>query len=172
VVYHNAFVTNHAVTGHTGRGRGVAGRSRWTIENEGNTVLKNQDYHGEHNDGHGSRHLCAVLLVLLLLAFLCHTVLQLADSTSQRVRAVLGSRKTFVDDIRALTRDLFFERWEGLLDFMIVELERSPSQGSSSSDTEVCVEVCRSSLTLHAGSSKRAYCLCRRALCIRTRTVG
>ncbi len=30
-----------------------AGRSRWNIEHETIHALKNQDYHFEHNDGHG-----------------------------------------------------------------------------------------------------------------------
>jgi len=126
VVYHNAFATNHSVNGQTVRDRVVAGRCRWKVENEGNNVLKNQGYHFEHNYGHGARNLSAVLLLLLLLAFLCHTVLQLASDTYQRVRAALGPRKTFFDDIRALTRYLFFESWEHMLEFMMVQLELSP----------------------------------------------
>jgi len=126
VLYHNAFATNHAVNGQTVRDTVVAGRCRWKVENEGNNVLKNQGYHFEHNYGHGARNLSAVLLLLLLLAFLCHTALQLANDTYQRVRAALGPRKTFFDDIRALTRYLFFESWEHLLDFMLVQLELSP----------------------------------------------
>lgn len=126
VLYHNAFATNRAVNGQTVQDTIVAGRCRWKVENEGNNVLKNQGYHFEHNYGHGSRHLSAVLLLLLLLAFLCHTVLHLADDTYQWVRATLGPRKTFFDDIRALTRYLYFESWEHLLDFMRVQLELSP----------------------------------------------
>ena len=87
----------------------AAGRSRWKIENAGNNALKNQGYHLEHNYAHGMQNLSMVLVALLLLAFLCHTVLQLADQTYQRVRAALGPRKTFFDDIRTLTRYFFFE---------------------------------------------------------------
>ena len=35
----------------------------------------------------------------------------------------LVTRKTFFDDIRALTRYMFFESWEHLLDFMLTHLE-------------------------------------------------
>jgi len=35
-------------------------RACWTIENEGFNVLKNDDYHLEHNFGHGQKHLCRV----------------------------------------------------------------------------------------------------------------
>jgi hypothetical protein len=126
ILYHNSFASNHSVTEQTVRDTVVAGRCRWKIENEGNNALKNHGYNIEHNVGHGSCNLSAVLLLLLLLAFLCHTALQLANDAYQQVRAALGARKTFFDDIRALTRYLFFESWEHLLDFMMVQLERRP----------------------------------------------
>jgi hypothetical protein len=126
VLYRNAFATNLSLSDQTVAQVVAAGRARWKIENENNNVLKNHGYHLEHNYGHGSQHLASVLVTLLLLAFLCHTVLQLADTAYQRVRAELVTRKTFFDDIRALTRYLYFESWEDLLHFMIAGLQRSP----------------------------------------------
>jgi len=123
VRYRNAFATNRTLTDKTVRPVIAAGRARWKIENENNNVLKNHGYHFEHNYGHGRQYLSQVLLMLILLAFLCHTVLQLADTKYQRVRAELVTRKTFFDDLRALTRYMFFESWEHLLDFMITHLE-------------------------------------------------
>jgi len=123
VLYRNAFATNHDLSQGTVRDVVAAGRARWKIENEGNNVLKNHGYHMEHNFGHGQHYLASVLLMLLLLAFLFHTVLQLCDQKYQRVRAELATRTTFFDDIRALTRYLFFESWEHLLDFMFTQLE-------------------------------------------------
>jgi hypothetical protein len=125
VRYHNAFATNRTLTEQTVRTVITAGRARWKIENENNNVLKNQGYHLEHNYGHGSQNLSQVLLMLILLAFLCHTVLQLADSTYQHLRAELATRKTFFDDLRALARYLYFESWEHMLDFMTTHLQRS-----------------------------------------------
>ena len=126
LLYHNTFATSHGVTAQTVRDTVVAGRSRWKIENEGNNVLKNQGYHFEHNFGHGAQTLSLVLLSLLLLAFLCHTVLQLANAPYQRIRALLVTRKEFFDDIRALTRYMFFDNWQMLMDFMRVQLELRP----------------------------------------------
>lgn len=126
VLYHNTFATSHELSAQTVRDTVVAGRSRWKIENEGTNVLKNQGYHFEHNFGHGARNLSQVLLSLLLLAFLCHTVLQLADALYQRVRALLVTRTEFFDDLRALTRYMLFDSWQGLLDFMRVQLELRP----------------------------------------------
>jgi hypothetical protein len=126
VLYHNAFATSHVLNEQTVRDVVAAGRSRWKIENEGNNVLKNQGYCMEHNYGHGSQNLSMILLSFLLLAFLCHTVLQLADATYQRIRAALVTRKEFFDDIRALTRYLYFESWEALLAFMATQLQLAP----------------------------------------------
>ncbi len=54
-----------------------AGRNRWKIENENNNVFKNQGYYLERNYGQGQQYLAAVVVQLILLAFLFHTVLRL-----------------------------------------------------------------------------------------------
>jgi hypothetical protein len=46
------------------------GRARWRIENETFNTLKNQDYHFEHNFGHGYQHFSVMCAVLMMLAFL------------------------------------------------------------------------------------------------------
>ena len=125
-LYHNAWVTNLTVTERTVRPIVAAGRARWKVENENNNVLKNQGYHLEHNFGHGKQHLSTLLVQLMLLAFLTHTILQLCDPVYQNLRAQLGTRKTFFDDIRALTRYLFFPSCDDLLDFMLTHLEPAP----------------------------------------------
>ena len=58
-----------------------------------------------------------------LLAFLLHTVQDLIDQKYQVLRANLPTRKTFFDDIRALTRYLCFESFEAMLEFMLRGLE-------------------------------------------------
>ena len=40
--------------------------------------------------------------------------------------------KTFFDDLRALTRYLYFQSWEHLMDFMIVKLKLTPPPADSS----------------------------------------
>jgi hypothetical protein len=59
--------------------------------------------------------LSLVLLCLLLLAFLCRTVLQIANAAYQTIRAHLVTRRDFFNDIRTLTRYMLFESWETLL---------------------------------------------------------
>ncbi len=39
------------------------------------------------------------------------------------IRKELGARKTFFNDIRALTRYLYFDTWESLFTFMATQLE-------------------------------------------------
>ena len=51
-----------------------------------------------------------MLVLLNLLAFLMHTILDLGDEAYQRIRRVLGTRQTF-NNIQALTRYWFFANW-------------------------------------------------------------
>jgi hypothetical protein len=123
VLYHNSFATNHQITDSTVHSLVCGGRTHWKIENENNNVLKTKGYHLEHNFGHGQEYLSSFLLTLNLLAFLFHTVLDLVDEKYLLLRRTLSARKTFFNDIRALTRYILFESWEHLLDFMIEGLE-------------------------------------------------
>jgi len=130
-LYHNAFITNHLLTDQTVIEVVQAGRARWKSENENNNVLKTKGYHLEHNFGHGKQYLASFLLTLNLLAFLFHTVLELADDQYRRLRQALGARQTFFNDIRALTRYLCFNSWSHLLAFMIQQLELRPDPDTS-----------------------------------------
>lgn len=125
-LYHNAWATDHVLNEATVVAVARDGRSRWKVENEGINVLKNRGYNFEHNYGHGKQHLSTVLLTLLLLAFLFHTALDLSCLMYQAVRRELGTRRTFFNDLRALTRYLYFLSWQALLAFMHHRLELGP----------------------------------------------
>ena len=84
------------------------GRTRWKIENETLNTLKNQDYHLEHNYGHGQQYLSLVFVLLMMLAFLVDQVQQLASSVFQAVLKKEGSRKRLWDHMRALFYTLPF----------------------------------------------------------------
>jgi hypothetical protein len=43
----------------------------------------------------------------------------MSDSKYQLIRQKLPTRQTFFDDIRALTRYIYFDDWNSLLTFMI-----------------------------------------------------
>ena len=123
VIYKNAFATNFEITEENVIHIVADGRARWKIENENNNVLKTKGYHLEHNFGHGKKHLSALLMTFNLLAFLFHTVLELMDEKYQLIRRTLPTRKTFFQDIRALTRYIYFDSWDELMLFMIRGLE-------------------------------------------------
>ena len=126
MVYRNAWITDFLITQDNIEALAVSGRARWKIENENNNVLKTKGYHLEHNFGHGKKHLASLLVTMNILAFLFHTVLQLTDAHYRLVRATLPTRKTFFDDLRALTRYLYFPSWQALLRFMMRGLEIGP----------------------------------------------
>lgn len=132
ILYRNAFATNYLITEDNVELIVKAGRARWKSENESHNVLKTKGYHLEHNFGHGEENLASVLLTLNLLAFLFHTVLSMVSAKYQLLRKELATRRTFFNDIRALTRYLYFTGWEDMLDFMILQLELSPDELDSS----------------------------------------
>jgi len=126
-LYRCSWATDHAVSEQDVAEVVSNGRSRWKIENQGFNVLKNRGYNFEHSYGHGHEHLSALLLTLLLLAFLFHTTLSLGCRIYREVRQELVSRRTFFNDLRALTRYIHFTDWEHLLNFMHQQLELAPS---------------------------------------------
>lgn len=123
VVYKNSFATNHPITDATVAEMVLAGRTRWKVENENNNTLKTKGYNLEHNFGHGKHYLSSFLATLNILSLLFHTLLELLDLKYRLLRAHLPTRKTFFDDLRALTRYLYFHSWEHLLTFMLQGLE-------------------------------------------------
>lgn len=123
LLYQNSFITNHYLTTDNVEAIITAGRTRWKVENENNNTLKTHGYNLEHNFGHGKQHLSSLLATFNILAFLFHTLLELIDIPYQLLRQHLPSRKTFFDDLRALTRYLYFDSWSSLLRFMLEGLE-------------------------------------------------
>jgi hypothetical protein len=123
VVYRNTFATSLDINEQNVKQIVADGRARWKIENENNNILKTKGYHLEHNFGHGKKNLATLLLTFNLLAFLFHTVLDLMDEKYELIRRALPTRKTFFQDIRALTRYMYFGSWNELMLFMIHGLE-------------------------------------------------
>lgn len=123
ILYQNSFVTNHQITVANVTQLAQVGRTRWKIENENNNTLKTKGYHLEHNFGHGQQDLANVLATLNMLAFLIHAIQELTEPAYQRLRQALGARKTFFDDLRALTRYMLFDSWDDLFLFMHDGLE-------------------------------------------------
>ncbi|MCJ7738171.1 MAG: hypothetical protein MUQ10_12805 [Anaerolineae bacterium] len=64
-----------------------------------------------------------------MLAFLFHTALDLSCAMYQAVRRELAARRTFFNDLPALTRYLDFSSWQQLLAFMYQRLDIAPETG-------------------------------------------
>lgn len=120
----NSYITNHEITEKNIREIIKAGRCRWKIENEAINTLKTKGYHFEHNFGHGKKHLSMTLLTLNMIAFFFHTILEYVDPTYQKLRKSLPSRKTFFQDIAALTRYFCFPGWDQMISFMLQGLQQ------------------------------------------------
>ena len=132
ILYQNSFVINHTITTINVIHLAQIGRTRWKIENKNNHTLtpalaggarETKGYHLEHNFGHGQQDLANVLVSLNILAFLIHTIQELIEPAYQRLRRALGTRKTFFNDLRALTRYMVFDAWDDLFSFMEDGLE-------------------------------------------------
>ena len=115
VTYRNSFVTDLPVDASSVAELAACGRARWKIETESFNVLKTGGYHLEHNFGHGTAHLSALLACLNLLAFAIHTVCDLAEGGWRKARTTLGPRMRFFQNLQALTRYLVFSSWTELL---------------------------------------------------------
>ena len=128
IIYRNAWTTNHIITDKTVAQLAKVGRARWKVENENINVLKTKGYNLEHNFGHGDLHLANVFFTLNLLAFLVHTAQHLVNDSYRLLRETLSVRRTFFNDLKALTRYMVFDSWESLFAFMMdgLELELPP----------------------------------------------
>lgn len=130
-LYKNAFATDHLITNQTVEAIVQSGRTRWKVENENNNTLTTKGYNLEHNFGHGKQHLASLLATFNLLSLLFHTLLELLDDKYRLLRHHLPTRKTFFDDLRALTRYIVFDSWDHLLTFMMEGLELEVPPNSS-----------------------------------------
>jgi hypothetical protein len=122
--YKNAFATNHKITEDNVEEIVNYGRTRWKIENENNNTLKTKGYYLEHNYGHGEKHLASLLATMNILAFLFHTILSFMDNSYRLLREMLGPRKTFFDDLRAMLKYHVYKSWGNMLKFMITGLRQ------------------------------------------------
>jgi hypothetical protein len=115
LTHRDSFVTDLPVDRGNVVEMAARGGARWKIENESFNTLKNQGYHLEHNFGHGSHNLSAMLATLNLLAFACHTIRALAMPLWQAAKEAIGTRKRFFEHLRSITVFLVFPGWEDVL---------------------------------------------------------
>ena len=121
VGYTNSWVTDKKITAENVEHLASCGRVRWKIENEHHNVLKNRGYHLEHNFGHGKQHACQIFLLLNLLAFQFHTILELCDGDYRKARASFGRRDSYFQHMQAALRYALHESWRDFLLFVLSE---------------------------------------------------
>jgi hypothetical protein len=109
-----SWVTNIVITKNNIHKIMEGGRARWKIENETFNTLKNQNYHFEHNFGHGYKNLSSVFATLMMLAFLIDQVQELADYAFQQ--ALLNKkRKSYLwQELRVLFLHFRMMSWEDI----------------------------------------------------------
>ena len=90
------------------------GRARWKIENETFNTLKNQDYHFEHNYGHGIQHLATVLALLMFLVFTIDQIQQRCCRFFRTLHQGLRTKVKLWATIRHLFNVLVFKSMEAL----------------------------------------------------------
>ncbi len=127
IAYRNSWVTDFKLDAGNVETLAKTGRCRWKIENECFNTLKNQGYHIEHNYGHGEKNLCYNFLLLTLIAFMFHQILELVDILYQACRKKFGSKWHMWESLRSYIKILIFDSWEHLLDFALDPIKYNPS---------------------------------------------
>lgn len=113
--YHNGWVTSIKPTKRNALELVAAGRHRSSIENQTFNALKNHGHHFEHNFGHGERNLRFNFIILNLLAFLMHQLLDIGDAAYKQAKSWKGAVREFVDHIRWAIRLALWPDWPTLL---------------------------------------------------------
>ena len=114
-IYHNTWITDILITQENAYKIARGGRTRWHIENETFNTLKNQDYHFEHNFGHGDENLSTVFATLMMLAFLIDQCEQLCCGLFQgALKRQHFTKKYLWERIRAFFLTYVITSWEML----------------------------------------------------------
>ncbi|MGB1271617.1 MAG: transposase [Endozoicomonas sp.] len=94
------------------------GRCRWHIENQTFNTLKHQDYHLEHNYGHGQQHLATNFAYLTVLAFLVDQLQLLGSPEFNRAlkERAKGTRTHLWELMKGYFQSWLIKTWEGLFD--------------------------------------------------------
>jgi len=99
------------------------GRSRWKIENETFNTLKNQGYHFAHNYGHGKKHLCNVLALMMLMAFFIDQLMQTCSKLFNQILKKAKTKKKVWKTMLALYLTTILKSFEDLLRKLAIEFE-------------------------------------------------
>ncbi len=100
-----------------------AGRARWRIENETFNTLKNQGYNLGHNYGLGEKHLSAVFIHLMMLAFLVDQIQQLCCPLFQAAWRKCQSKVYLWESIRGTFKRFVAPSMEVILRVIITDMK-------------------------------------------------
>jgi hypothetical protein len=118
---HFSWVTNLELTEKTLMNIMRGGRTRWKIENETFSTLKNQGYEFEHNFGHGYKNLSVNFSCLMMLAFLFDQLQELGCKLYQRALKANSNRRSYLfESIKGTyTRmKVKFENWTQFMEIL------------------------------------------------------
>jgi len=90
------------------------GRSRWGIENQAFSTLKNQGYNLEHNYKHGEKYLSSTLAGLMLVAFLCDQEQEFACPLYKATRKKTRIKATLWAQMQSFLCSVDLPDWETL----------------------------------------------------------
>jgi hypothetical protein len=100
-----------------------AGRARWRIENETFNTLKNQGYNLGHNYGLGEKHLSAVFVQLMMLAFLVDQIQQLCCPLFQAAWRKCQSKVSLWESVRGTFRRFVVPSMEVILQVIVTDMK-------------------------------------------------
>jgi hypothetical protein len=100
-----------------------AGRARWRIENETFNTLKNQGYNLGHNYGLGKKHLSAVFVHLMMLAFLADQIQQLCCPLFNAAWQECGSKRYLWESIRSTFKTCIVSSMELILRVIMTNMK-------------------------------------------------
>lgn len=100
-----------------------AGRARWRIENETFNTLKNQGYNLGHNYGLGEKHLSAVFVHLMMLAFLVDQIQQLCCPLFNAAWQECGSKRYLWESIRSTFKTCIVSSMEVILRVVMTNMK-------------------------------------------------
>ena len=120
---HFSWVTDLALTCENVYQIMRAGRARWRIENETFNTLKNQGYNLGHNYGLGKKHLSAVFVHLMMLAFLVDQIQQLSCPLFQAAWHKCKSKVYLWECIRGTFKRFVVPSMEVILRVIITDMK-------------------------------------------------
>ena len=118
-VYKSSWITSHEITPSNVKDIVLGGRARWKIENECFNNLKNQGYHLEHSYGHGENNLSFNFIIITLLSFYIHQLLESQDEDFIACRKKFGSKRYLWQTLKSYINILIFDTFENILKFSL-----------------------------------------------------